>query len=140
MRTKLDEKGRELLDSKPMQPPVGYKRQPSLAEQIREQVRLAKLELQYEVAETEDEADDFDIPDDPIEPNSPWENDTIPTLKSVQERYQRLEAELRSQGFMVDENGDLQALQAQQMRSPAHGNEPAANPHGKAGSHGTSEG
>lgn len=136
MRTRVDEKGRELVDSKPMQPPVGYRRQPSLAEQIREQVRLAKLELEYEVQETVDEADDFDIPDDPADPSSPWENDTIPTLKSVQERYQRLEADLRAYGFTVDQNGDLQPLQAQQTHSPASTNEPAANPHGKAGSSG----
>lgn len=140
MRTKLDEKGRELLDSKPMQPPVGYRRQPSLAEQIREQVRLAKLETQYEVAETVEEADDFDIPDDPADPSSPWENDTIPTLKSVKERLQRLEADLKAAGFTMDENGDLRPLEGRERPSPASADEPAANPHGKAGSSEPSQG
>lgn len=71
-----DEAGREIPDPNPMQPPVGYNRQPSLAEQIRAAVVSEKLR---EVAlaagvETFEEADDFDVGDDfEAERNSPYE-------------------------------------------------------------------
>lgn len=78
--TKLDDKGREILDSTPMQPPVGYKRQPSLAETIREMVRSERLaqELAASGHETFEEADDFDV-DDEYDPTSPWEEHFDPT-------------------------------------------------------------
>lgn len=72
---RLNEKGREILDPTPMAPPVGYKRQPSLSEQIREMVRSERLAMEAASAgfETLEEADDFDIPDDPIDPRTPYE-------------------------------------------------------------------
>ena len=62
----LDARGAEVLDPTPMAPPVGYRRQPSLAEQIREMVRSERLAAEVEAAgaETFEEADDFDIEDD----------------------------------------------------------------------------
>lgn len=72
--------GRELLDPTPMAPPVGYKRQPSLAEQIREMVRSERLAADLEAAgyETFDEAEDFEIGDD-YDPTSPYEQHFDPT-------------------------------------------------------------
>lgn len=66
--------GREFPDPTPMSPPVGYVKQDSLAEQIRRVVRSEKLAMEAEAAgyETFDEADDFDIEDDPL-PMSPYE-------------------------------------------------------------------
>lgn len=86
-------KGEEILNDTPMQPPVGYKPQPSLIETIREQVRAHYLLLADEEIDTEEEADDFDIPDDPIDPHSPWENDNIPSLKEARQRLSELEEE-----------------------------------------------
>lgn len=76
---KLDEFGREVLDSTPMQPPIGYHRTPSLAEQIRSMVRSEKLALEAEAAgaETFEEADDFDVGDD-FDPTSPYEQEFDP--------------------------------------------------------------
>lgn len=87
----------EFLNPTPMQPPVGYKPQPSLLETIREQIRahhLANIDMD---PETEDEADDFDIPDDPIDPTSPWENDHIPSLKTVKARGAALQKQIEQE-------------------------------------------
>lgn len=77
---RLDPRGREIPDPVPVAPPVGYKRQPSLAEQIRAMVRSEKLRDEAQAAgyETFEEADDFDVGDD-YEPNSPYEVDFDPT-------------------------------------------------------------
>lgn len=91
-----EEKGRhEFLNPTPMQPPLGYKPQPSLAVQIREQIRALK-HLDDNEPETEEDADDFDIQDDPEDPHSRWENDNIPTLKETRARAIELEKELNA--------------------------------------------
>lgn len=72
----LDELGREIPDPTPMQPPVGYKRAPTLAEQIRAMVRSEKLRQEVEAAGAEsfEEADDFEVGDDfEQERTSPYE-------------------------------------------------------------------
>lgn len=86
------ETGEEILNPTPMQPPLGYKRTPSLAEQIRQQVRTLK-NLEDNEPETEEEADDFDIEDDPII-HSRWENDLVPSIKETRARARALEKEL----------------------------------------------
>lgn len=77
----LDKYGREVLDSTPMQPPVGYQRTKSLAEQIRDMVRSEALRQAAEAAgfESFEESDDFDVGDD-YEPSSPYEEhfDPVP--------------------------------------------------------------
>lgn len=76
--------GREYNDPTPMAPPVGYKRQPTMVEIIRAQVRDALLakELAAQGVETFEEADDFDVGDD-YDPSSPWENDFDPPIREV---------------------------------------------------------
>lgn len=73
----LDKKRREKPDPVPVAPPLGYKKTPSLSEQIRDMVRSEKLaaDLAAKGVETFEEADDFNIPDDPIDPSSPYEAD-----------------------------------------------------------------
>lgn len=67
----------EITDPTPIAPPVGFKRSPSLAEQIREMVRSERLaaEVAAAGAETFEEADDFEVPDDPMDPITPYEAD-----------------------------------------------------------------
>lgn len=66
VKARLDEEGAEIVDSVPMAPPVGYKRSPTIAEMIRQQVRSALLAREAEAAgaETFEESDDFDVADD----------------------------------------------------------------------------
>ena len=71
---KFDEEGREIMDPTPIAPPIGYKKSPSIAEQIRNMVRSERLrqEVEQQGFETFDEADDFDVGDD-FDPKSPYE-------------------------------------------------------------------
>lgn len=73
----LDHNGHEMPNPTPMQPPVGYRRQKTIAEQMREMIRQASLEAAQAGAETEEEANDFDVGED-MEPSSPWESDFEP--------------------------------------------------------------
>lgn len=95
-RFSLDERGREVNDGRPMAPPVGYKRTPSLAEQIREMVRSERIaaELEAQGVETFAEADDFNVGDD-IDPRSPYEEYFEPT--PLEELIARERAEREAQ-------------------------------------------
>lgn len=69
-----DEKGREIPDPLPLEPPIGYKRSPTIAEQLRAMVQGEALAYAARNAgkETFEEADDFDV-DDEFDPRSPYE-------------------------------------------------------------------
>lgn len=72
----LDENGFEVPDPKPVAVPVGWKKPPSLNDRIAQMVRQELSARAEEVGmESFEDADDFDIPDDPADPNSPWEED-----------------------------------------------------------------
>lgn len=76
VKAELDEHGYELMDSVPVAPPLGYKKQPSLADQIRDMVKgeLLRREVEAQGKESFDEADDFDVDDDDTyDPSSPYE-------------------------------------------------------------------
>lgn len=66
--------GRELPDPTPMAPPVGYVKQKSMTDIIREQVRSHHLQMAAEAAGAEsfEEADDFDVGDE-LDPTTPYE-------------------------------------------------------------------
>lgn len=70
----LDEHGREKPNPLPLAPPVGYVKRKTIAETIREAIAQASFEAAQRGAETEAEANDFDVGED-MEPHSPWEND-----------------------------------------------------------------
>lgn len=76
-RFRLNEHGQEICDSRPMEPPVGYNRRESVAEQIRRMIRAASEEAAQAGAETEEEANDFYVEDDPASalPPSQYEFD-----------------------------------------------------------------
>lgn len=59
----------------PIAPPLGYIKQPSITERIRDMVRSEHLRREAESAgaETFEEANDFDILDDPVDPHTPYE-------------------------------------------------------------------
>lgn len=74
--------GTPVLDPVPLAPPVGYKKQPSMVEIVRDMVRGERLRQEAEAAgvETFEEADDFDVGDDPELMRSGWENDFDPPI------------------------------------------------------------
>lgn len=71
---KQDMFGREIPDPTPVAPPIGFNRQPTMVEHIRAMVRSEELRRAAEAAgaETFDEADDFDVPDE-LNPVSAYE-------------------------------------------------------------------
>lgn len=74
-RKELTPDGAALIpDPTPIAPPLGYVKQPSITERIRDMVRSEHLRIAAEAAgaETFEEADDFDIGDD-HDPSSPYE-------------------------------------------------------------------
>lgn len=70
-------RGEELPDPTPVELPVDFERPVPLAEEIRRLVRSEAIqaELRSKEIETFDEANDFDIPDDPIDPETPWQDE-----------------------------------------------------------------
>jgi len=70
----LDDYGRELPNPVPMAPPIGYKKSPSIADQMRAMMKQASYEATMAGAESEEEANDFDVGED-MDPHSPWENE-----------------------------------------------------------------
>lgn len=70
----LNDRGELVPDPVPMAPPIGYRPQPSMVDIIRRQVQLASEEAKRMGAESLEEADDFDVGDEP-ELRSPYELD-----------------------------------------------------------------
>lgn len=72
----------ETPDPKPMQLPSGFKRPETLAEQVRRLVRSERFAQQVhdDGFETFEEADDFDVDDDPPDPSTPFEPVFDPAL------------------------------------------------------------
>lgn len=75
----LTESGYEVVDPTPVEPPIGYFKQPSMVEHIRAMIRAEELRKEAEAAglETFEEADDFEIGDD-YDPTSPYEESFDP--------------------------------------------------------------
>lgn len=90
-----NERGEEILDPTPIQPPLGYKRPPTLSEQIRAQVVAAKLDELYSMEETQEEADDFEVGDD-FTPLSPHENDHIPNISDLKKQVERINNQIQA--------------------------------------------
>lgn len=70
----LNELGQLVPDPTPMAPPIGYVKQPSMVDIIREQIRLAGLEAANRGFESFEEGDDFEVGED-YEPQSAYELD-----------------------------------------------------------------
>ena len=70
---KLDKKGREVVDPRPVSIPLKFRNPPSTADEIRRQIRHEmSMYAESKGEETFEEADDFDVDDD-FDPTSPWE-------------------------------------------------------------------
>lgn len=70
-----NEKGQEVPDPVPVAPPVGYRRPPTLQENIQRMIRSEMLQqaAAAEGFDTFEEAEDFDIEDDPVDAQTPYE-------------------------------------------------------------------
>jgi len=77
----------ERLDPTPIAPPLGFHREPSLHEKIRDMIlsQQAHAELRAAGLETFEESEDFDIPDDPVDPLTPYEREFDPEIIATKE-------------------------------------------------------
>lgn len=77
--SELDSNGHEIPDSRPLQPSLNMRREPTLAERIKAMVRSEHIAREAREAghESFEEADDFDVGDD-YDPTSPYEQDFDP--------------------------------------------------------------
>lgn len=85
IRKGLDPRGQVVPDPVPIAPPIGYKKQPSMVEIVRDMVRSERLAQAAREAghETFDESEDFDVGDEPELMRSPWENQFDPELSEL---------------------------------------------------------
>lgn len=82
----LNEKGQEVLDPTPISLKVPFNRPEPLHQRIRRMILLAQQEAGPDF-ETEADANDFDVPDDPNpDPTSPWEEHFMPSEETVSEK------------------------------------------------------
>lgn len=72
-------------DPVPLAPPIGYKKQPSMVELIRDMVRGERLAAEALASghETFEDAEDFEVGDEPDYPQAPYGNDFDPPLKEL---------------------------------------------------------
>lgn len=69
----LSAEGKEIPDSKPHAAALKIRRSPTPFEQMKEWLNATARSKEFEGEETFEEADDFDIPDDPADPQTPYE-------------------------------------------------------------------
>lgn len=127
----LDEFGREVFDPTPIAPPVGYVRNESLFEQVRNMVRGEALRAYADSmeAETFEEADDFDVDDD-FDPRTPYE---MTFEGTVAQDWERRKAEFtpssKAQGNNLppDQGGAGTGAAQPRKSKPAKPAEPAAD-------------
>lgn len=91
----FNDEGKFIPDSIPVAPPLGYKRQPSMVEIVRNMVRSEKLaeEARAAGAETFEESEDFDVGDEPEDMRSGWETDFDPPLSELKEAVEEARKE-----------------------------------------------
>lgn len=78
-------------DPRPMSVPIGMERPESLQEKLKRLVRdeVLQSKLKDGGVETFEEADDFNISDDPIDPHTPYEEDFDPKGMTAREQEVR---------------------------------------------------
>lgn len=68
--------GAEILDPKPVAVPVAFRTSETMDQRIKRIIEHSmSVQAKNAGLETFEEADDFDIEDDPIDPSTPWETD-----------------------------------------------------------------
>ncbi|QCQ84935.1 hypothetical protein [Blackfly microvirus SF02] len=66
--------GREVLNPLPIAPPIGFRAEPSIIDLINRQIAAHQLLLADSLeVDTEEESNDFDLPDEPPDPRSIYE-------------------------------------------------------------------
>lgn len=120
---RLTEDGREVADATPVEIPVHMKRPKTLQEQMREMVMAVHQEVNAGQQETLEEFEDFDIPDDPIDPQTPFEKEfeLAERDKESKAKVEALQAELK----------EYRVAASRKKRKPVQQDLPQAGPDGQ---------
>lgn len=127
------------IDGTPLQVPAGFKKPETMEERLK---RFIRFELSEEAAragaDTFEEAMDFDIPDDPVDPSTPFEEFFDPELGRAitPDEMRRFDAEfreqyLRAQGDAIAAEDRAEAIREHVRQLKAKKN----NPPGGGGAH-----
>lgn len=102
---RLDQRGRELVDSRPMEPPVGYVKRESITDQIRRMIHQVSQEQAAAGEESLEEANDFYMEDDPssLLPPTQYENDEDYVLEYQLEQSRKAQNRASEQPDPVSE-------------------------------------
>jgi len=129
---KLKEKGLKLdgtmdVSNVPIAPPIGYKKQPSMVEIVRDMVRSERLRQAALDSghETFEEADDFDVGDDPDVLRSPYENEFDPPVEELM-RVGREELARREREKVAEATGKVSEKSGGAGGTPPAGGAPGA--------------
>lgn len=101
LKARLTDDGLEKLDPTPVEIPLDYDRPQSLEERISRMMSQYHRQMQYlknEEMETPEEADDFDIDDDPVDPVTPYEEHFMPRPDVNTDKLEIPEPEAASAG------------------------------------------
>lgn len=80
-KAKHDERGWEIPDPKPLSIPSGFKRPETLSEQVQRLIRHGLSDIAASQGfETFEDADDFDVEDEHLDPATPYEAEFDPVL------------------------------------------------------------
>lgn len=90
----LDPEGQPVFDPTPMAPPIGYKKQPSIFDQVRDAMKAHQLEELEQLQESLDDAEDYEIDDDPPDPASKWEMGSQYSLSELKQMVREKREEL----------------------------------------------
>lgn len=79
----LNPDGTPVLDPTEMAPPIGYKKQPSMVDIVRDMIKSERLKAAAGDNDTFEEAEDFDVGDEPEQLRSFYENEGTPSLQDL---------------------------------------------------------
>lgn len=139
--SRLDEHGREIPDPTPVTIPSGFRRPPTLQEQVQ---RLVRGELSRRAAEqgfeTFEDADDFDVEGDE-DPHTPFETHFDPVLgkeispaefKAQEARYREEYLKAQQRYFALQDAQDALSRRPARQAEPAKPATPAQTDLGEA--------
>lgn len=109
-----NELGQEMPDPVPVAPPVGYKPGPTLQDTILHMLKQQALRVAADTADFDspEEADDFEIEDDPLDPLTPYEAEFLPQdelrsrLTELDKAIKHNEAVKKAAKLKEQEDGD----------------------------------
>lgn len=127
---RLTPDGRELVDSRPMAPPVGFVAEESVFDKMRQMMRAASLEAAMAGNESLEEANDFYVEDDPQSGLPPSEYEFDEDHQTELENFIRSQNQPPQDPPRNEGGGTPGEAESRSARSPKAKNAPSPEPLG----------